>query len=95
MKSGSSDVYLHEIPGGQVRQVLNLVRLPSLLILRTLPAFDVCCCPQYTNLQFQAFSLGLADQWPEIKKAYQAANRLLGDPPKACRARSLCAGIRQ
>jgi pyruvate carboxylase len=53
MKSGSSDVYTHEIPGGQ-----------------------------YTNLHFQSFSLGLSEQWPEIKKAYAEANELLGDPPK-------------
>jgi len=50
MKTGSSDVYEHEIPGGQ-----------------------------YTNLHFQAYSLGLAHQWPSIKKAYTQANRLLGD----------------
>jgi pyruvate carboxylase len=50
MKAGSSDVYEHEIPGGQ-----------------------------YTNLHFQAYSLGLAHQWPSIKKAYAQANRLLGD----------------
>eukprot|EP00761_Pharyngomonas_kirbyi_P011415 gb/GECH01011440.1/.p1 GENE.gb/GECH01011440.1/~~gb/GECH01011440.1/.p1 ORF type:complete len:1197 (+),score=375.79 gb/GECH01011440.1/:1-3591(+) len=50
MKSGSADVYMNEIPGGQ-----------------------------YTNLQFQAFSLGLKERWPEIKDAYIAANRLLGD----------------
>ncbi|XP_006817962.1 pyruvate carboxylase, mitochondrial-like [Saccoglossus kowalevskii] len=50
MKSGSSDVYLHEIPGGQ-----------------------------YTNLQFQAFSLGLGSKFEEIKKTYAAANQLLGD----------------
>eukprot|EP00126_Sphaerothecum_destruens_P000010 Sdes_comp10015_c0_seq1m1598 len=50
MKSGSSDVFEHEIPGGQ-----------------------------YTNLHFQAFSLGLADRWPEIRKSYIVANRLLGD----------------
>jgi pyruvate carboxylase len=43
---GSSDVYEHEIPGGQ-----------------------------YTNLHFQAYSLGLAHQWPSIKKAYAQANR--------------------
>lgn len=56
MKSGSADVYEHEIPGGQ-----------------------------YTNLHFQAFSLGLADQWPQIKQSYAAANRLLGDIVKgAC-----------
>eukprot|EP01137_Pigoraptor_chileana_P007448 Opistho-2@53073 len=50
MKSGSSDVYRHEIPGGQ-----------------------------YTNLHFQAYSMGLADQWPEIKRVYELANLMLGD----------------
>ncbi|DAZ99854.1 TPA: hypothetical protein N0F65_008597 [Lagenidium giganteum] len=49
-KSGSADVYLHEMPGGQ-----------------------------YTNLLFQSTQLGLAGQWPAIKKAYATANRLLGD----------------
>ena len=34
---------------------------------------------QYTNLQFQAFSLGLGDQFTEVKKAYVEANQLLGD----------------
>ncbi|ESO94166.1 hypothetical protein LOTGIDRAFT_232430 [Lottia gigantea] len=53
MKSGNSDIYKNEIPGGQ-----------------------------YTNLQFQAFSLGLADQFEEVKKMYSVANRLLGDIPK-------------
>ncbi|XP_076442517.1 pyruvate carboxylase, mitochondrial-like isoform X2 [Babylonia areolata] len=37
---------------------------------------------QYTNLQFQAFSLGLADQFEEVKKTYALANKLLGDLPK-------------
>ncbi|XP_041353439.1 pyruvate carboxylase, mitochondrial-like isoform X2 [Gigantopelta aegis] len=37
---------------------------------------------QYTNLQFQAFSLGLADQFEDIKKTYIVANQLLGDIPK-------------
>ncbi|MEM6996782.1 MAG: pyruvate carboxylase, partial [Myxococcota bacterium] len=50
LKSGSTDVYLHEMPGGQ-----------------------------YTNLQFQARQLGLAERWPAIKRAYAAANNLLGD----------------
>lgn len=50
MKSGNSDIYENEIPGGQ-----------------------------YTNLQFQAFSLGLADQFEDVKKRYKEANRLLGD----------------
>ena len=49
-KSGSADVYLHEMPGGQ-----------------------------YTNLLFQSQQLGLSSQWPAIKKAYAAANRLMGD----------------
>lgn len=34
---------------------------------------------QYTNLHFQAYTLGLASQWRAIKKAYAAANRLCGD----------------
>jgi pyruvate carboxylase len=34
---------------------------------------------QYTNLQFQAFSLGLGDQFEEVKKKYRDANFLLGD----------------
>lgn len=37
---------------------------------------------QYTNLQFQAFSLGLADQFEEVKKMYVEANKLMGDIPK-------------
>ncbi|KAF0689093.1 Aste57867_19365 [Aphanomyces stellatus] len=49
-KSGSADVYHHEMPGGQ-----------------------------YTNLLYQSNQLGLAGQWPAIKKAYATANRLLGD----------------
>lgn len=50
LKSSSSDVYLHEMPGGQ-----------------------------YTNLKFQAESLGLGDQWDKVKLSYAAANRVLGD----------------
>ncbi|CAB3228398.1 unnamed protein product [Arctia plantaginis] len=34
---------------------------------------------QYTNLQFQAFSLGLGSQFEEVKKAYREANLILGD----------------
>eukprot|EP00045_Choanoeca_perplexa_P013181 m.147638 g.147638 ORF g.147638 m.147638 type:complete len:1190 (-) comp16268_c0_seq1:15-3584(-) len=49
-KSGSFDVFRHEIPGGQ-----------------------------YTNLHFQANSLGLSSQWRDIKQAYEAANKLCGD----------------
>jgi pyruvate carboxylase len=49
-KTGSADVYIHEMPGGQ-----------------------------YTNLLFQSTQLGLTGQWSHVKKAYAAANRLLGD----------------
>lgn len=49
-RSSSSDVYRHEMPGGQ-----------------------------YTNLKFQAASLGLASEWGRVKHAYAAANRALGD----------------
>lgn len=34
---------------------------------------------QYTNLQFQAFSLGLGEHFEKIKKCYTEANKLLGD----------------
>ncbi|CAF1472251.1 unnamed protein product [Didymodactylos carnosus] len=34
---------------------------------------------QYTNLQFQAFSLGLGTQFEDVKRAYTEANKLLGD----------------
>ncbi|KEP61320.1 UNVERIFIED_CONTAM: pyruvate carboxylase [Hammondia hammondi] len=37
---------------------------------------------QYTNLYMQAYSLGMADRWRDIKRAYCVANRLLGNPPK-------------
>ena len=54
----------------------------------------VCCCAdelstlrlcgflsggQYTNLLFQSQQLGLSGRWPQIKRSYAAANRLLGD----------------
>lgn len=41
-----------------------------------------CTCTtggQYTNLQFQSYSLGLADQFEEVKKKFREANLLLGD----------------
>ncbi|RWS31313.1 pyruvate carboxylase-like protein [Leptotrombidium deliense] len=34
---------------------------------------------QYTNLQFQAYSLGLEKQFEKVKHAYKEANMLLGD----------------
>lgn len=39
---------------------------------------------QYTNMQFQAFSLGLGEQFEQVKKAYIEANQLLGDIIKVC-----------
>jgi pyruvate carboxylase len=50
----------------------------------------ILCCVggQYTNLQFQAFSLGLADQFEEVKKKYAEANELMGDIPKVCEQHS-------
>ena len=49
LKSGTAEVYEHEIPGGQ-----------------------------YSNLRPQARSLGLADQFEEVKRNYKAVNDLLG-----------------
>jgi pyruvate carboxylase len=72
MKSGNSDVYKHAIPGGQ-----------------------------YTNLQFQvfnwngnfhsltsifeAYSLGLGEQFDEVKRMYAEANIALGDIIKSAK----------
>jgi pyruvate carboxylase len=50
IKSGTADVYRHEMPGGQ-----------------------------YTNLREQARSMGLAERWPEVSKAYADVNRAFGD----------------
>lgn len=46
----ASEVYLHEMPGGQ-----------------------------FTNLKEQARSMGLEDRWPDVAKAYAAANLIFGD----------------
>lgn len=40
---------------------------------------------QYTNLQFQAFSLGLGDKFSEVKDSYRQANQLVGDIVKVSR----------
>lgn len=40
---------------------------------------------QYTNLHFQAYSLGLADKFSDIKKKYTVANKILGDLVKVGR----------
>ena len=41
---------------------------------------------QYTNLQFQAFSLGLGEKFDDVKKMYREANLALGDIIKASAA---------
>jgi pyruvate carboxylase len=46
MRYSSTDVYQHEMPGGQ-----------------------------YTNLKFQAASLGLGESWDKVQQSYAAANR--------------------
>lgn len=40
---------------------------------------------QYTNLHFQAHSMGLGNKFKEVKKAYAEANKLLGDLIKVSR----------
>ena len=50
LRAGASEVYLHEMPGGQ-----------------------------FTNLKEQARSLGLAERWSEVAKAYAEVNRMFGD----------------
>jgi len=49
-KAGASEVYLHEMPGGQ-----------------------------FTNLKEQARSMGLAERWHEVARAYSDVNRMFGD----------------
>lgn len=43
---------------------------------------------QYTNLHFQAHSMGLGNKFKEVKKAYAEANKLLGDLIKVSGATS-------
>ena len=62
---------------------------PISTALRVVIRLNYCLEPmlaggQYTNLQFQAFSLGLADQFQEVKEMYREANLLLGDIIKVC-----------
>ena len=40
---------------------------------------DVTCTLAFCYFLLQAFSLGLADQFEEVKKKYAEANMLLGD----------------
>jgi len=50
LRCGASEVYLHEMPGGQ-----------------------------FTNLKEQARSLGLAERWHEVARAYADVNAMFGD----------------
>jgi pyruvate carboxylase len=50
IRAGASEVYLHEMPGGQ-----------------------------FTNLKEQASSLGLAERWHEVARAYADVNMAFGD----------------
>lgn len=45
---------------------------------------------QYTNLLFQAQSLGLGSLWGDIQKAYVAANRLCGNIVKVTPSSKVC-----
>ncbi len=53
LKSSSTDVYRHEIPGGQ-----------------------------YSNLKPQAMSVGLAEQWDDVRERYREVNIAFGDVTK-------------
>lgn len=50
---------------------------------------------QYTNLQFQAFSLGLGTQFEKVKRAYRDANLLLGDIIKVTPASKVVGDLAQ
>ena len=50
---------------------------------------------QYTNLQFQAYSLGLGTQFEGIKQAYREANLLLGDIIKVTPASKVVGDLAQ
>lgn len=109
MKAVSSDVYQHEMPGGQVWMVWGPNRGVSHEVCMD-ASCNVALCMwqhtamssavldlnflldnprpaspavplQYTNLKFQAASLGLGskEEWERICTAYAGANRALGD----------------
>ena len=50
---------------------------------------------QYTNLQFQALSMGQADRWPAIKNAYAEANQMFGDIIKVTPSSKVAASLRK
>jgi pyruvate carboxylase len=72
-KSGSADVYIHEMPGGQYTNLLfQSQQLGS-------SSMDTCNSLSRIHLINCCLRLGLSGRWPSIKKAYASANRLLGD----------------
>jgi pyruvate carboxylase len=50
---------------------------------------------QYSNLLFQASALGLAEKWPQVKRAYTQANQLLGDIIKVTPSSHVCGSLAQ
>ena len=50
---------------------------------------------QYTNLQFQAYSLGLGDQFELVKARYKDANEILGDIVKVTPSSKLVGDLAQ
>ena len=84
MKSGSSDVYLTEMPGGQYTNLLfqsTCLGLEVLIFLLLLPYLH----PNISNHKFLPSPPPPPTpqgQWPSVKKAYIEANTLLGDIPK-------------
>ena len=75
----------HRLASLQTPKPLNVFNLWKYVSSLLLSSTEYLCRSflfsggQYTNLQFQAFSLGLADQFEEVKKMYREANMLLGD----------------
>ncbi|VDM24537.1 unnamed protein product [Toxocara canis] len=67
MKSGNADVYKHEIPGGQYTN------------LQFQAIYYFCSSYLLAASDLQAFSLGLAEQFDEVKRMYREANLALGD----------------
>jgi len=48
---------------------------------------------QFTNLKFQSASMGLGDNWDEVKRSYALANKLLGDIVKVTPSSKVCGDL--
>ena len=93
--TGSADVYDNEVRNHRTRGWSRWAAVP---VTRPAPYISPLCflslvpnaalyAPQipggqYTNMLFQSKQLGLTGQWSAIKKAYAAANRVMGDVVK-------------